>query len=255
MPEFSYQLYSARNFAPLGDTLKMLAEAGYSQVEGYGAMFTDQTDLGALRAEIDAVGLCMPTAHIGLDILRDRPSRAIEIAAALGVEVVFGPFLSELERPKTAARWAAFGAMLGEIAKPLQDAGLVLGWHNHAFEFERVEGELPMDLILAAEDTLMVEFDVAWCVKAGTDPLNWLKENRTRIAAAHVKDIAPEGTCVDEDGWADVGYGTMSWCPLMTALRDTPCTWFIAEHDNPSDHVRFAQRSIASMENYWETGQ
>jgi len=252
MPEFSYQLYSSRNFSPLGDTLKMLAETGYTQVEGYGGLFADQTDLGALRAHIDAAGLTMPTAHIGLDILRDSPARAIKIARSLGIEAVFGPFLPEPERPTTVAGWSAFGALLSEVAKPLQDAGLVLGWHNHDFEFEPVEGELPIDLILAADDTLMIEFDVAWCVKAGMDPLEWLAKHRTRIAAAHIKDIAFDGTCVDEDGWADVGHGTMEWPPILSALRATPCNWFIAEHDNPTDHLRFARRSLAAMRSYRE---
>jgi hypothetical protein len=32
----------------------------------------------------------------------------------------------------------------------------------------------------------------------------------------------------------------------MKALRATPCTNFIMEHDNPSDHARFAKRSLAA---------
>ena len=31
MTDFSYQLYSSRNFPPLADTLKMLARLGYSR--------------------------------------------------------------------------------------------------------------------------------------------------------------------------------------------------------------------------------
>ena len=65
-----------------------------------------------------------------------------------------------------------------------------------------------------------------------------------RIAAAHIKDIAPEGECVDEDGWADVGHGVMDWTAIMAALRKTDARWFVMEHDNPKDHSRFASRSI-----------
>ncbi|MGR3512540.1 MAG: sugar phosphate isomerase/epimerase family protein [Paracoccaceae bacterium] len=250
MTAFSYQLYSSRNFPPLGDTLGMLAEVGYAEVEGYGALVTDDTDLGALRASLDAVGLSMPTAHVDVETLRTRPERAIEIAKALGLEAVFGPYLAEDRRPTTAAGWGDFGTMLGEAAKPLQDAGLVVGWHNHAFEFEPVEGHLPMDLVLEASDTLTVEFDVAWCVKGGTDPLAWMAAHGDRIAAGHIKDIAPEGACLDEDGWADVGEGVMDWPACMVALRKTPCRWFIAEHDNPSNHRRFATRSLAAMRGF-----
>ncbi len=250
MTDFSYQLYSSRNYPPLADTLKMLAECGYTQVEGYGALFDGDVDLGALRADVEAAGLTMPTAHIGLDIMRDDPGRAIEIARTLGLEAVFGPYLQEPDRPGTAEGWAAFGLELAEAAKPLLDAGFTVGWHNHDFEFTRVGGELPMDLILGASDDLTVEFDVAWCVKGGEDPLAWIAAHGDRIASAHIKDIAPEGDCADEDGWADVGHGTIEWPPIIAALRATNCRWYIAEHDNPNDHHRFAARSLATMQSF-----
>ncbi len=39
MTDFSYQLYSSRNFGPLPETLKMLGNLGYTQVEGYGGLY------------------------------------------------------------------------------------------------------------------------------------------------------------------------------------------------------------------------
>lgn len=250
MTDFSYQLYSSRKHRSLAETLPMLAYLGYTQVEGYGALFEDDADLGALKAELDASGLSMPTAHIGLDVIRQRPGRAIDIAKAVGIDAVFGPFLSEAERPATPEGWVAFGRSFAEAAKPLQDAGLTVGWHNHAFEFERVQGELPLDLILTGDDTLMVELDVAWCVKGGADPILWINSHGDRVAAVHVKDIAPEGTALDEDGWADVGQGVMDWPAIMDATRKTGCAYFVAEHDNPSDDTRFATRSFAAMQGF-----
>lgn len=250
MNTFSYQLYSSRKYPPLAETLKMLAKTGYAQVEGYGALFGDDVDLGALRADLDAAGLGMPTAHVAVDVIRDRPERAIEIAKALGIEAIFGPFLPPDDRPTTADGWRSFGRVFGEAAKPLQDAGLLVGWHNHAFEFEPIGSELPQDLMLDAAPDLKIEFDVAWCVKGGQDPAAWIARNSDRILAAHIKDIAAPGEAEDEDGWADVGYGTMDWPGLMPALRQTSCRWFIAEHDNPNDHGRFASRSLASMQSY-----
>lgn len=250
MTGFSYQLYSSRKFPPLADTLTMLADLGYASVEGYGALFPDDADLGALRADLDATRLTMPTVHIGVDVIRDRPARAIEIARAVGAEAVFGPHLAPHERPTSAEGWVAFGTAFAEAAKPLQDVGLLVGWHNHDFEFRPVEGSIPLDLFLSASDTIAVELDVAWCVKAGADPLEWIAAWGDRIVAAHVKDIAPSGMALDEDGWADVGQGTLDWPALMAALRQTPCRWFIAEHDNPSDHRRFATRSLAAPQGF-----
>ena len=72
----------------------------------------------------------------------------------------------------------------------------------------------------------------------------WVDRLADRTVAVHVKDIAPTGENLDQDGWSDVGDGTMDWAALMTALRQTGCGLFIMEHDNPSDDVRFATASL-----------
>ncbi|MCI5078281.1 sugar phosphate isomerase/epimerase [Oricola sp.] len=247
MTAFSYQLYSSRNFPPLADTLRMLGALGYAQVEGFGGLFADLEALDELKRDLGANGLAMPTGHFGLDMVRDQPDRVLAIAEALGIEAVFVPAVPAEEREKDAAGWRALGADLAAAAKPYWEAGLSFGWHNHAFEFVETEtGEMPLDLILAGDPRLVLEFDVAWSVKGGQDPLVWIEKYADRIVAAHVKDIAAEGECVDEDGWADVGHGVMDWPTIMAALRKTQARWFVMEHDNPTDHARFARRSIES---------
>ena len=39
----------------------------------------------------------------------------------------------------------------------------------------------------------------------------------------HVKDIAPAGEAADEDGWADLGAGTVDWAGLIGALKARRC--------------------------------
>ncbi|MFZ2103261.1 MAG: sugar phosphate isomerase/epimerase [Oricola sp.] len=245
MTEFSYQLYSSRNFPPLSATLKMLGDLGYTQVEGYGGLFANLEALDELKADLAANGLTMPTGHFGLDMVRDQSERVLKIVETLGIEAVIVPAVPASERSRDAAGWRALGEQLAAAAAPFWKAGLTFGWHNHAFEFVETEtGEMPLDLILAGDPKLALEFDVAWAVKGNQDPLVWIRKYAARIVAAHIKDIAPEGECADEDGWADVGHGTMDWTRIMEALRRTQARWFVMEHDNPSDHARFARRSI-----------
>jgi sugar phosphate isomerase/epimerase len=101
-----------------------------------------------------------------------------------------------------------------------------------------------MDLIMDGNPDIMIEFDLAWAQIAGNNPMDWVKKYDDRIVSAHIKDIAAPGECQDEDGWADVGHGVMDWPSLMAALKAAGTKYFIMEHDNPSDHARFAQRSI-----------
>lgn len=245
MTDFSYQLYSSRNFGPLSETLKMISELGYRQAEGFGGLYKDSASVEVLKTELGKNGLSMPTGHVGFDQIRDDSETVLSFAKALDMEAVIVP--AAPERDLDAKGWEAFGAAMHEASKPYLDAGLKFGYHNHHFEFFKIDGDLlPIEIILENAGDAILELDVAWVVRGDHDPLAWIEKFGDRLLAAHVKDIAPAGECADEDGWADVGEGVLDWAGLMTALRNVDCRYFVMEHDNPSDDRRFAQRSIAA---------
>lgn len=248
MPRISYQLYCSRNNPPMSGTLKMLADAGYKEVEGYGAMYHDIT---GLKTDLDANGLRLTSSHIGLDVIEDNPAGTIAMIQTLGIEKAFVPYVAPEDRPLDAAGWRAFGARLAAAGKPLQDAGIVFGWHNHDFEFVALDtDEYPIDLIMEASSDLMLELDLGWVVRAGHDPVAWIEKYAGRIAAVHIKDIAPSGENTDEDGWADVGHGTVDWAAVHAALQAADVDHYVAEHDNPSDDARFAARSLTAIQQF-----
>ncbi len=248
---FSYQLYSSRNFPPLSVTLTMLADAGYTRVEGYGGLYADEASLHQLAADLAANGQTMPTGHFGLDLLEINPGFVIDVARRVGMTRVYCPYVMPDDRPTDSAGWRAFGARLQAAGAPIKAAGLGFGWHNHDFEFVPcADGVIPQTAIFDGGPDLEWEMDVAWVIRGGADPLAWIATHAGRITAAHVKDIAPAGHNADEDGWADVGHGTVDWRGVMAALRVAGCQHFIMEHDNPADHQRFATRSLASVRAY-----
>lgn len=247
MTKFSYQLYSSRNFPPLSNVLKHLADLGITQVEGFGGLLETLDDARKLRADLDAYGLTMPTAHMDLDLLEGAPEAAVENAKALGIGYVFVPHLDVALRPKDSDGWRAFGQRLAEAGKPLEAAGIRFGWHNHDFEFTPGADTHPLDYLLEGGPNLTFEFDLAWAVRAGEDHIKWIEKYADRIVAAHIKDIAQTGQNADEDGWADIGDGTIDWPETFAALAQSNCQYLVLEHDNPSDGSRFASRSIAYL--------
>jgi sugar phosphate isomerase/epimerase len=243
--DVSFQLYSARNFPPLDDVLGRLARLGYTQVEGFGGLYGDAANLAA---SLKKHGLTMPTAHFGLAQLQDA-STAMKTAETLGIETLFCPAIPKEDRSQDESKWVELGDTLAALGETFRKAGYGFGWHNHDFEFVPTSsGKLPMDIILDAAPDNEWEVDVAWVVRGKQDPLPWLQKHGARITAVHVKDIAPAGEATDEDGWADVGHGTMDWQALYTAIKThTKARHFVMEHDNPSDVDRFAERSLTAV--------
>lgn len=240
--DFSFQLYSARNFPPVSDVLAKLANLGYAQVEGFGGLYKDADELAsALKAN----GLEMPTGHFGLDQLKDTDT-AMKTAETLGIAHLYCPAVPPEQRVQPEGAWSRLAETLGELAETYRKAGFGFGWHNHDFEFRPTDsGKMPLEIILEGAPDLAWECDVAWVVRGDQDPLAWIRRYADRVNAIHVKDIAPAGECADEDGWADVGHGTMDWQRIMDTVRaETKCRYFVMEHDNPSDVMRFATRSI-----------
>lgn len=246
--DYSYQLYSARNESSLDDTLKTLKDLGYAQVEGWGGQFADPA---SLARSVKDVGLVMPTAHMGLDMLLDT-SAALKAADAVGIETLFCPAPPTPDYREGTGDWNKLADNLAKAAEGLKAAGKGLGYHNHHWEFGTLpDGRRPIEVLLGASPDIQWEMDLAWVVKAGEDPLEWMKKLGDRISAIHVKDIAPAGECVDEDGWADVGQGTLDWKSLLAQAKAlTKARFFVMEHDKPNDAIRFARRSMEAVKSY-----
>lgn len=251
MTDFSYQLFSSRNWDQ-AETIAMVGALGYAQCEGYGAFYNELDQLDELKENLSAAGLHMKSGHFALDMVENDPARVLAICEALNIKHVYVPYLMPDDRPTDAAGWKAFGARLEAAGKPYVAKGLVFGWHNHDFEFAALPtGELPQDMIIEGGPSLNFELDIAWVVRGGGDPIETIKKYGKRITAVHVKDLAPAGTKEDEGGWADAGTGTMDWPAIMAAVvENTEADLFVMEHDNPSDHSRFAATAIANARTF-----
>ncbi len=246
---WSFQLYSARNFQPWSDVVKTLGWLGYREVEGFGGVYDDPA---GLRAELDKNGLAMPTGHFSIDMLENDFAGAEKIAKTLGMKVLICPYLVAEQRPADTAGWQAFGKRLAAVGDKAKQAGYDFAWHNHDFEFAALpDGTLPQKHILETAPDIGWEADIAWIVRGGADPVAWIEEYGSRIVAVHVKDIARSGEGLDEDGWSDVGHGTIDWKALTAVLRDrTPAKYFIMEQDNPNNFERFARRSLEAAKSF-----
>jgi sugar phosphate isomerase/epimerase len=237
--DISFQLFSAERFPPLSETLRTLAELGYTDVQPY----NQYDELKSFRDSLDGLGLTCKTGHFKRWMLDGEFDRVLEIAGTLGMSLIALPMLYEHERPADVAGWREFGAYLDALAGRLGSEGLAFAWHNHDFEFRPLaDGSLPIEHVLG--EKLSWEPDIGWMTRAGADPIAWIERYSGRIPAVHIKDLAPEGECLDEDGWADIGSGRLPIADIWEAGVAAGSQLMVVEHDLPSDYRRFAANSI-----------
>lgn len=243
----SIQIYSLRNLGDLDRQLDTVAQAGFRHVELIGSQLDEAA---ATRDRLTARGLTASSSHVSIAALRERFDVVAEACKTIGFTQLFMPSVPAAERDSEGPYWQALGRELGGYAKRLAAQGIALGYHNHHWELKTKEGgATALELLFeaAADSPLSWQVDVAWLVRGGADPLAWLKRYTGRVASAHAKDLAPAGQKLDEDGWADVGSGTMDWPTLAAACRAAGARSLVAEHDNPSDGARFARNAFAYL--------
>jgi sugar phosphate isomerase/epimerase len=245
----SIQLYTLRSLDDLDRILDAVAEAGFRHVETVGSHLDDAANV---RAKLDARGLKASSSHVGMAALRERPDAVLEACRTLAFTDLFMPAVPPEQRDMDAEGWRSLGRELGAMAEHFRGQGVRLGYHNHHWELKPKEGgKTALELIFEAAEgsPLAWQVDVAWLVRGGADPKEWMNRYRSRVAAAHVKDIAPAGQNEDQDGWADVGTGVLDWRDLWRACREAGAEWMVVEHDKPADPVQTARASFAYLRN------
>ena len=231
----SIQIYTLRSLGTLPAALDTIASAGYPRVELIGSHLCDA---GTVRRELDARGLHASSSHVGMDQLRDESEAMIEACRILGIDELYMPAVPPAQRDMDAAGWKALGSELGHLAERFESARIRLGYHNHDWELApKADGKTALELLFesAGSAPLVWQADIAWLVRGGADAKAWLQRHASIVGSAHVKDLAPTGENIEEDGWADVGSGVLDWVDLWKAARGAGAHWMVVEHDKPAD--------------------
>lgn len=184
------ELYSVREALkqdPEG-TLRSVAQMGYQCVEFY-APYYEWTDAQAkqMRMLLDDLGIrCYSTHNDQEYLFADKINRARDLNRILGSTYMV---MAYSEPKSDADSWKAVADTLNSAADKLESSGLKVGYHNHDAEFTPVNGVRPIEIIAKnTKPSIMLQLDVGTCVKAGSDPVAWIRANPGRIRSLHLKD-------------------------------------------------------------------
>ena len=243
------QLYTVRAnmAADFEGTLKKVKEMGYDGVEFAGLHGTPAADVKRMCKEI---GLIPVSAHVPFTDMMENPS-ILEAYAEIGCQYVVIPYLNDEYRPgKDKFREVIEGArLLGEKAKAL---GLMLAYHNHDFEFDKIGGEYALDILYreVSPELLQTQLDTCWVNVGGEDPVSYIRKYSGRADMVHLKDFVGRKSenmyaliGIDENEKKDthgkfefrpLGKGVQDFPAILSAAKDAGTKWVIVEQDSPS---------------------
>ncbi len=226
------QLYTVRSILEndFVGGIEKVAAAGYDEVEFAGYFDRSPADVKAL---LDRLGLAAPSAHVGLDALKDDLDAVVEAARVIGHQFVVCPWLAPNQR-RTLDDYRGHAAFFNEAGKRFKDEGIQFAYHNHDFEFEPIDGRMPYDLLLAETDADLVkmELDLYWITYAGQDPLAYFAKHPGRFPLCHVKDMAADRTMTP------AGQGTIDFAAVFAKSDEAGLQHYFVEHDNAEDPIQ-----------------
>ncbi len=181
------QLYTVRDLmkADFEGTLAHVAQIGYKEVEFAGYFNHAPAEV---KAMLDRHGLSSPSTHVAFES-DDQWKAALDAAKTIGHEYIVMPWIPA-ERRKTLDDWKNFAQVFNHAGQAAHAAGIQFAYHNHDFEFPKMDGQVPYDLLLQSTDPQLVklEIDLYWITKAGQDPLDYFARWPGRVPLVHVKD-------------------------------------------------------------------
>lgn len=234
------QLYTLRSLLDkdFEGVLKKLAALGYKEFEFAGYYERKPKEL---RKFLDDLGVKAPSTHQGLAVFEQKMDWLIETAKILGHEYVVCPWISPEMR--TMDNYKKLAASFNQIGAACQKAGLRFAYHNHDFEFETIDGQIPFEVLLAETDPKLVfmELDLFWIKKAGKDALAYFEKAPGRYALCHVKDMDANGKMTE------VGKGQIDFGKIFAQAKLAGLKHFFVEHDQPEEPLQSVATSAQHL--------
>lgn len=223
------QLYTVRDFMDTIEnfetTCQKISEMGYKvvQVSGTGL------EARAMREVLDRYHLRVAATHQGFDTFVNEPQKVIEYNKTLGSPVCGIGIMPEPYR-QNADTLSDFIEKANRAVEVIEDGELVVGYHNHAFEFLKKDGVTIMDRLLT-ETNLSYIIDTYWVQVAGLNPASYIRKVGDKAGIIHFKDV-----CVDPENntlsrMCEVGEGNLEWDEIIKACDESAARWALVEQD------------------------
>lgn len=263
------QIYSVRDSAEknLADTLRKIKAMGYDGVE-FAGLYGNSPEY--VRGLCEGLGLVPVSAHIPLNEMLSDPDATFKAYATIGCKYAAVPYVTPERRPGAEK----FDETIEEIRKlgyKAAEYGITLLYHNHDFEFTKVDGEYGLDVLYnrVPKEALQTELDTCWVNVGGEVPADYIAKYNGRTPVVHLKDFYMTGKLpkhlyaligIDENEaekneseesrfeFRPAGHGMQDMAAIIAASEASGAKWLVVEQDEPSMGLSRMESIMVSRE-------
>jgi sugar phosphate isomerase/epimerase len=227
LKEVGVQLYSVRKemSADAAGTLQKLGKIGYQEIES--AQSEKGNYYGLAPKEIKKIlkdqGMTLRSGHTHID---KNWQKSIDDAAEAGQEYII---CSVLPSPgQTIANYQKSAELFNQAGEQCKKSGILFGYHNHASEYDTVDGKILYDVLLenSQPDLVHMEMDLGWVIAAGKDPLSYFTKYPGRFPLWHLKDMS-----LTEKKSVEFGKGGVDIIGLMKQAKQAGMKYYFIEQE------------------------
>lgn len=210
-------------------TMEQVANIGYNAIEtaGYANRKFYGLDPLEFKAITEDMGVMAQSSHAGVDLT--NIDETIEDTIQGGMSYLVLPSLDKSKR-ESIAGYLRVADEFNLMGKKCRDAGLKFAYHNHAFEFEQLDGSIPYDILLENTDPELVsmQLDLYWIIYAGADPIAYFKRFPGRFELFHVKDMSRSASKES----TEIGGGTIDFKTIFALKAQAGMKFYYLEQES-----------------------
>ena len=209
-------------------SFKAMKEVGYENAQMSAIC---KMDPYVLKSYVDEYDLPVVCTHSPFDRIIGDTEALIEEhkiygCPVIGLGAMGGEYRGSLEGMKK------FISDMEAPIKKIRDAGLYFSYHNHAFEFEKIDGVLLYDYMIENCPEMTFILDTYWVKFGGYDYLDYIKRlGKERITNVHFKDMKSE----PKGPICACGEGVIDFKPVIELCDSIGIESALVEQDNAPD--------------------
>lgn len=234
------QGYTIRDFVKtpkeIKESLKKLKAIGFNcfQMSAFGAI--EPTEMRAMLLEI---GLEISVTHTAPDRILNDTQGVINEHKILGCNDIGIGCMPEKYRGSIEAT-KAFISDFDVAAIAINKAGMKLHYHNHAFEYERYNGQRVIDVMISEMNPELWGFilDLYWVQFGGTCPAAQLEALKGRVDFCHFKDMEIVN---NKQEMTTVMDGNLNFSEIFIACEKAGVRYAMIEQDNTYGKCPFGE--------------